>query len=94
MTVSGFYYAKTGGLFGTFNYEPKLDMLTPTRHMAQDIESFAKSWEVSQGTCRSSENLASIPGNDYRVQERCKNLFAKSSSEFRACFKQVNTKPA
>lgn len=90
VSVSGFYYGKTGGLFGTFNYEPKLDMLTPTRHMAPDLETFANSWEVGQGDCKVRQNMATVPGNDYRVQERCSNLFSKSTSDFRACFKQVS----
>lgn len=90
LSLSGFYYAKTGGLFGTFNFEPSLDVMTPTRHIAEDLESFTKSWEVGMRDCKSSENLATVPSNDYRVQEKCKSLFEKPSSEFRACFKQVN----
>ncbi|KFM65445.1 Apolipophorin, partial [Stegodyphus mimosarum] len=90
LTLSGFYFGKTGGLFGTFNYEPSLDMMTPTRHLADDVESFARSWEVGQMACRSTENLATLPSNDYMVQKKCRNMFEKSSSEFRACFKQVD----
>ncbi|GBN12728.1 Apolipophorin [Araneus ventricosus] len=90
LSVSGFYFGKTAGLFGTFNYEPSLDMMSPSRYVMGDIESFTKSWEVGQAVCTSSENFATLPSNDYRVQKRCKDLFQKSASEFRACFKQVD----
>ncbi|XP_054710208.1 apolipophorins-like [Uloborus diversus] len=90
LSLSGFYFGKTGGLFGTYNYEPQLDMMTPNRLLAADLETFASSWEVGKTVCRSSENLATLPSYDARVQEKCRNLFQKSSSGFRACFKQVN----
>ncbi|GFQ98349.1 vitellogenin [Trichonephila clavata] len=90
VSLSGFYFGRTGGLFGTFNYEPSLDMMSPQRYIMGDIESFTKSWEVGQTVCTSSENFATLPSNDYRVQKKCRDLFQKSTSEFRACFKQVN----
>ncbi|XP_042895388.1 uncharacterized protein [Parasteatoda tepidariorum] len=93
VSVSGFYFGKTAGLFGTFNYEPQLDWMTPGRHFVDDVETFANTWEVGQGACKSTENFATLPTNDYRVQEKCKALFQKSTSEFRACFKQVEPEP-
>ncbi|GFT71844.1 vitellogenin [Nephila pilipes] len=90
MSLSGFYFGRTGGLFGTFNYEPSLDMMSPQRYIMGDVESFTKSWEVGQAVCTSSENFATLPSNDYRVQKKCRDLFQKSTSEFRACFKQVD----
>ncbi|XP_023229314.1 uncharacterized protein LOC111629660 [Centruroides sculpturatus] len=87
--VSGFYFGKTAGLFGTYDYEPQLDMMTPDRRLEKNVEAFVNSWEVSGGGCRKS-NMASIVSNDYRVQEACKKLFDNKNSIFRPCYKQVD----
>lgn len=87
--ISGFYFGKTAGLFGTYDYEPKLDMMTPDRRLENNVEAFANSWEVSNTACRRS-NMATIISNDYRVQETCKNLFDNKDSIFRPCYKQVD----
>lgn len=89
VSLSGFYFGRTAGLFGTFNYEPSLDMMSPARYVMGDVESFTRSWEVGQAVCTTSDNFATLPTNDYKVQTKCKNLFEKSTSEYRACFKQV-----
>lgn len=42
--MSGHYFAKTGGLFGTYNYEPLDDFTTSTNVNTSDVTTFANSW--------------------------------------------------
>lgn len=42
--MSGHYFAKTGGLFGTYNYEPLDDFTTSTNTNSSDVSAFANSW--------------------------------------------------
>lgn len=42
--MSGFYFGKTGGLFGTFNNEPSDDFITSNNRNVSDVSEFANSW--------------------------------------------------
>lgn len=42
--MSGFYFAKTGGLFGTYNNEPSDDFTTSSNQNTTDVQEFANSW--------------------------------------------------
>lgn len=92
MEVSGFYFGKTGGLFGTNNYEPALDMMTPNNKLAANLEDFSESWKVGTAQC-TRKNMAEGQIMDIRAQEKCEALFKNDNSEFRSCFRQVNPKP-
>ena len=45
--MSGHYFAKTGGLFGTYNYEPRDDFTTSQNTNTSDVLAFANSWTKS-----------------------------------------------
>ncbi|OWF42298.1 uncharacterized protein LOC110461288 [Mizuhopecten yessoensis] len=49
--LSGWYYGKTGGLLGTYDNERHNDMMMPSRQLANDVTSFADTWEVND-RCR------------------------------------------
>lgn len=42
--MSGFYFAKTGGLFGTYNNEPLDDFTTSDNKNETGVQQFAASW--------------------------------------------------
>ena len=42
--MNGHYFAKTGGLFGTYNYEPLDDWTSSNNQNKTDVLSFANSW--------------------------------------------------
>lgn len=42
--MSGHYFAKTGGMFGTYNYEPLDDWTTSDNKNVSDVQTFANSW--------------------------------------------------
>lgn len=43
--MSGHYFTKTGGLFGTYNYEPSDDFTTSTNVNETSVQTFANSWK-------------------------------------------------
>lgn len=45
--VSIFYFGRTAGLFGNFNYEPNDDLEKSSNEVTERIDEFARSWEVS-----------------------------------------------
>ena len=46
VTISGWYFGKTGGLLGIYDNEPSNDWMTPQREVVDDIKTFATSWQV------------------------------------------------
>ena len=46
VTISGWYFGKTGGLLGIYDNEPSNDWMTPERDVVDDIKTFATSWQV------------------------------------------------
>ncbi len=53
VTVSGWYFGKTGGLLGVYDNEPSNDFMTPMREVVEDEDVFAESWTV--GSCSAPE---------------------------------------
>ncbi len=51
VNVTGWYYGKTGGLFGTFDNEPSNDFMMAERKKTTATEEFANSWAIGNG-CR------------------------------------------
>lgn len=91
--ITGDHFGKTGGLLGTYDYEDKLDLMTPDRRITDDPTVFANEWEVGHGRCRSQQNMAQPMVTDSRANSVCKNLFEEEKSVFRSCFKMVDPKP-
>ncbi|KAH7986563.1 hypothetical protein HPB49_025907 [Dermacentor silvarum] len=48
--VTGDYFGKTGGLLGTYDYEDKLDLMTPDRKIVDDATAFAERVGSGPGT--------------------------------------------
>lgn len=91
--VTGAYFGKTGGLLGTYDYEDKLDLMTPDRKIVQDTTAFASEWEVGQGRCRNQRNLAQSAVTEPKATAFCSKYFEKEESPLRSCFKMVDPKP-
>ena len=84
------YFGKTAGLLGTFDNEPKRDMIKADGSIARDIEDFAGSWAV--GDCRRTRNIAVVqePREGSASYEKCSRLFKNDDSPFRKSFKVVD----
>lgn len=88
--MSGWYYGKTAGLLGTYNYEDSDEFKRPKGHIANSVTVFAKSWELKKG-CKTNNLAPDVQINknsDY--YKLCKTHFASSSSPLAACFREVS----
>jgi hypothetical protein len=97
VAISGWYFGKTGGLLGTYNYEPSDDMTNPMGKRIDDIERFANTWEVAK-TCSDKHNYAK---SFHRIEnikstvayEVCAALFMAEGSALRPAFRNVDPTP-
>ncbi|PNF19502.1 hypothetical protein B7P43_G02340 [Cryptotermes secundus] len=97
--LSGWYFGKTGGMLGTFDYEPSNDLTFPNGTAAHTIEAFANSWHVGSARCH-SVNHATLPINLPTSEEsqtldsnQCTAYFEDQLSPLRRCFSRVETGP-
>ncbi|XP_064626174.1 apolipophorins-like [Lineus longissimus] len=92
--VTGWYFGKMAGLLGTYNNEQYDDKLTADRRIEDNVEQFARSWEVGS-YCHVSRNIArqvtTTKGSE--SDKLCRKYFEYSKSVFRPCFKQVDPAP-
>jgi hypothetical protein len=88
LSISGWYYNKMAGLFGTYTNEKTDDFMTAQGSIAKSVDEFAKSWTV--GRCRSIENRARVWESTNQV---CEKLFNNQYSILRRCYKVVDPAP-
>ena len=93
LNVTGWYYGKTGGMFGTYDNEPNNDMTLPNNQIAEDLESFADGWTLGQKCRKTNYAIAAPESIDNRRTALCAKYFKDSTSEFRNCFKIVSPEP-
>jgi len=93
VNVSGWYYGKTGGMFGTYNNEANDDFTTAEHTRVARPEQLADSWTAGR-RCRPQNyatETAPTPGsNPHRL---CAALFEDASSLMRPCYKIVDPAP-
>ena len=68
VTVSGWYFGKTGGLLGVYDNEPANDLMTPQRQVEEDPEVFANSWAV--GRCSQARETGQMENTIREVSRR------------------------
>lgn len=91
LNVTGWYYGKTAGMFGTYDNEPHNDATMSNNKMADNLETLADSWTVGQ-KCRKTNNAVEGPKSERRTA-LCSKYFKDTTSEFRNCFKIVSPEP-
>ncbi|XP_014209253.1 apolipophorins [Copidosoma floridanum] len=84
--LSGWYYGKTAGLFGTMSNEKIDDSLTSAGKIELDVTKFMQSWAfyedcTTENSSTTIRNLSSHPS-----RQLCHALFTNKSSEFSSCF--------
>lgn len=91
LAVSGWYYGKTAGLFGTYDNEPSNDFTQSDKSMTTKPETNAESWTIGQ-RCRPINRAVVVqPDATTRRYRACAELFTDArSSMFRSCFKTVD----
>lgn len=97
--LSGWYFGKTGGMLGTFDYESSNDLSLPNGTIANTVEAFANSWHIGSAQCHSG-NHTTVPtysstSEESRVPEsnQCTAYFEDQLSPLRRCFSQVEPNP-
>merc|ERR1712212_375133 len=95
VAISGWYFGKTGGLLGTYDYEPSDDMTNPMGKRLEDVERFANTWEVAK-TCSDKTNYAKAFHKIANIKstvswEVCSKLFLDDSSALRPAFRNLDT---
>merc|ERR1712180_431412 len=97
VAISGWYFGKTGGLLGTYDYEPSTDMTNPMGKRLEDVERFANTWEVAK-TCSDKTNYAkkfhAVANIKSTVAyQTCADLFIADSSVLRPAFRNLDATP-
>ena len=93
VNVTGWYFARTGGMLGTYNNEPVDDFMTPGGSIAANEAELADTWTVGQ-RCRQNNyatDVATSPDNHH--YKLCSKYFIADDSPFRSCFKVVQPEP-
>lgn len=89
--MAGWYFGKTGGMYGMYDNEPRLDMQKPNGRRTTSLNEFASSWAVGSGRCKEENYAKKARSNSYEVQKTCKNVFEFDNSLLRPCFKVIDT---
>jgi hypothetical protein len=97
IAISGWYFGKTGGLLGTYDYEPTTDLTNPMGKRLEDVERFANTWEVAK-TCSDKANYAKSFHQVTDIKNSvaystCAALFLEDSSILRPAFSHLAVTP-
>uniref|UniRef100_A0A1Y1LL77 Vitellogenin domain-containing protein n=1 Tax=Photinus pyralis TaxID=7054 RepID=A0A1Y1LL77_PHOPY len=95
LELSGWYFGKTAGLWGTMNNEPSDDLFTSSgkKVESKDIDSFARSWTLDK-TCSPRIKPSMQKHNPPEgVKALCDVFFRSKVSPFVACFPRVSNAP-
>lgn len=94
--MSGWYFGKTAGLWGTLNNEPSDDLLTSTKVKANisTIDLFADSWTLGS-SCTSTvpNNVNAISRPSSEITDLCNEFFTSKVSQLATCFPRIATDP-
>ncbi|KAJ8955430.1 hypothetical protein NQ318_003528, partial [Aromia moschata] len=89
--ISGWYFGKTAGLWGTFNNEPFDDFLTSSRQRANnsDLSAFGDSWALDKN-CRSKVSKKETPKVvPQEILALCDEFFTSKVSQLSTCFPRI-----
>jgi hypothetical protein len=93
VAVSGWYYGKTAGLFGTYDNENFNDMMSIDGSIKEQPEDMADGWTAG-ARCRPVNRAVTVPVDENTRRYRaCERYFDDDSSPFRSCFKRVDPEP-
>lgn len=88
--VSGWYFGKTAGIFGTMDNEPSTDFLTSGKTIESDLGRFVRSWALEPQKCAPSENFTLDLQPDPALLNLCETFFKSKTSHFSCCFPVVS----
>lgn len=87
--LTGWYFGKTAGLWGTINNEASDDFLTPSKKIMHQSGHFAQTWSLGK-SCHSVSNQAVfLEEPDHAIFDLCDSLFDNKLSSFQVCYQNV-----
>nr|XP_023014255.1 uncharacterized protein LOC111504020 [Leptinotarsa decemlineata] len=89
--ISGWYFGRTAGLWGTFNNEPSDDFLTSKKNRASrsDLSMFSDSWAL-EGSCKKEVPEKNEPKTiPVEVRALCEEFFISKVSQLSTCFSRI-----
>lgn len=92
VTVSGWYFGKTGGLFGIYDNEPSNDFMAPNRDILANPIDFVRSWQLSRNvkTCTVTPYTNVRRPSEMDLSLKCHHLFTSPQSALMPCFETVD----
>lgn len=90
LELSGWYYGKTAGLFGTMSNEQFDDTLGSNKLFLKDTGSFAHSWSIDEECADTTNHANKTLHQDSTIYKFCDDLFVNKSSEFGICFSVID----
>lgn len=94
--VSGWYFGKTAGLWGTMNNEPFDDLSAPNKKILDDVQQFGQSWSLDQNCPTKTRDLAVssvVRKQTQYLRTMCYSFFNSTVSPFSTCFHRVDNIP-
>ena len=90
--ISGWYFAKTGGLLGVYDNEASNDWMTSRRTIVPEVATFADSWKEAD-SCLSSTYTPIQPDLTEWEMDKCTDYFYSGESIMKPCFEVVDPTP-
>ena len=83
ITISGWYFGKTGGLLGVYDNEASNDWMTPDREIVPSLKQFASSWQIAaeDGT----DHQCPIKEELFLNSARHEDIFSTRAWELQMC---------
>jgi hypothetical protein len=91
VSLAGWYYGKTAGLFGSYDNEDSNDFTSIQNRVVDKPEALADSWTVG-AKCRAVNLAPRTPMVDENTRrfKTCAKFFRDQTSPFRTCFRRVD----
>lgn len=94
VTVSGWYFGKTGGLFGVYDYEPSNDWMTPERRIVDSLTDFASSWQMDKSKrCPIKFQAPDTSLLSESDRDKCSDILGGDDSSLMPCYTTVDVTP-
>lgn len=82
---SGWYYARLGGLLGTYNNELYDDLQLPNNSFTESVTELAHSWNIEKGVA-----LNPVENHESKNDTQCEKFFMNKVSPLHPCFSVVS----
>lgn len=90
LTVSGWYYGKVAGLFGTIDNEPATDFTMSNGQKTSSVLELANSWSVGRKCTMRTINKSGQPFIPTHRQDTCAGYFWSDVSLKKSCFRKID----